>query len=455
MFDLDAFVHSPSLDELESFKKSDIIVICKHYQLECKASMVKSTLVKLIAQHLVDEQIGGEDFQNLIDSGDQDRFVKLKELENKSKELEFKSRELELRSLESERDHDLQREKLAIERDKISRDKKERAYFDPSRVCKLVPPFKEQDIDQYFTHFEKVASNLEWPKESWTSLLQTVFTGKARQAYNDLSDEKSKDYETVKQTVLKVYELIPEAYRLKFRARKMSEGETHVEFVRNKERLFDKWVKAKNVCGDYEKFRQLMLLEEIKQCIHPDIQLFLDDQEIGDIYGAAEKADYYSLTHKISNKSYKQSSSYRPVKHDYYQNNRDSNRNFLHQRDSVDYKPSDTPANYRPKECSYCYKKGHNEHECYKKLRQQNTHKPKPLQCTAIQKGCHDSVNEITPSKTLHAPVQDRETKVPRITANDKVLKYSYDDVQNDFRPFLLMALYLAQRVRTRHLFVF
>ena len=413
MFDLDAFVHSPSLDELESFKKSDIIVICKHYQLECKASMVKSTLVKLIAQHLVDEQIGGEDFQNLIDSGDQDRFVKLKELENKSKELELKSRELELRSLESERDHDLQREKLAIERDKMSRDKKERVYF------------------------EKVASNLEWPKESWTSLLQTVFTGKARQAYNDLSDEKSKDYETVKQTVLKVYELIPEAYRLKFRARKMSEGETHVEFVRNKERLFDKWVKAKNICGDYEKFRQLMLLEEIKQCIHPDIQLFLDDQEIGDIYGAAEKADYYSLTHKISNKSYKQSSSYRPVKHDYYQNNRDSNRNFLHQRDSVDYKPSNTPANYRPKECSYCYKKGHNEHECYKKLRQQNTHKPKPLQCTAIQKGCHDSVNEITPSKTLHAPVQDRETKVPRITANDKVLKYSYDDVQNDFRPFL------------------
>ena len=89
----------------------------------------------------------------------------------------------------------------------------------------------------------------------------------------------------------------------------------------------------------------------------------------------AEKADYYSLTHKIYNKSFKQSSSYRPVQHDYYQNNRDSNRNFLLQRDSVDYKPSNTPANYRPKECSDFYKTGHNEHECYKKLRQQNTHK--------------------------------------------------------------------------------
>ena len=74
-----------------------------------------------------------------------------------------------------------------------------------------------------------------------------------------------------------MYVFIPEAYRLKFRARKMIEGETHVSFVRNK-RLFD-----------------------------------LDDQEIGDIYGTDEKADYYALTHKISNKSFKQSSSYRPV----------------------------------------------------------------------------------------------------------------------------------------------
>ena len=249
-----------------------------------------------------------------------------------------------------------------------------------------------------------------------------VFTRKARQAYNDLSDEKSKDYKTVKQTLLKVYE--PEAYRLKFGARKMSEGETHVEFVRNKERLFDKWVKAKNVCSDYEKFQQLMLLEEIKRCIHPDIQLFLDDQEIGDIYGAAEKADYYSLTHKISNQSFKQSSSSRPVKHDDYQNNGDSNRNFKRKRDSVDYKPSNTLANYRPKECSYCYKRVTMNTNVTKSC-VKNTHQPNRSKCTTIQKGCHDSVNEIIPSNILHAPVHDSETTIPRITANDKVAKYS------------------------------
>ena len=46
-------------------------------------------------------------------------------------------------------------------------------------------------------------------------------------------------------------------------------------------------------------------------------------------------------------------------------------------------------------------------------------------------------MNEITPSNILHAHVHDSETKIPRITANDKVAKYCYDDVQNDFLPFL------------------
>ena len=41
--------------------------------------------------------------------------------------------------------------------------------------------------------------------------------GKAREAYSSLSVEQSSDYEIVKREILKAYELVPEAYRLKFR----------------------------------------------------------------------------------------------------------------------------------------------------------------------------------------------------------------------------------------------
>ncbi len=43
--------------------------------------------------------------------------------------------------------------------------------------------------------------------------LQSVFTGKAQEAYSSLSVEDAMDYLTVKNAVLRAYELVPEAYR--------------------------------------------------------------------------------------------------------------------------------------------------------------------------------------------------------------------------------------------------
>ena len=87
------------------------------------------------------------------------------------------------------------------------------SVFDPARNIKLVPPFQEKEVDKYFAHFEKVADSLNWPKESWVLLLQSVLVGKAQEIYGSLSVEQSSNYEHVKEAILKAYELVPEAYR--------------------------------------------------------------------------------------------------------------------------------------------------------------------------------------------------------------------------------------------------
>ena len=118
--------------------------------------------------------------------------------------------------------------------------------FDPSKVfdvtkhIRLVPPFQEKEVDKYFLHFEKVAENLKWPKEHWTLLLQSVVIGKAREIYTQLPLDQSSDYDTVKNLILKAYELVPEAYRQKFRNCRKEHDQTHVEFARTKEQLFDR-----------------------------------------------------------------------------------------------------------------------------------------------------------------------------------------------------------------------
>ena len=76
--------------------------------------------------------------------------------------------------------------------------------FDVAKHIRLVPPFQEKEVDKYFLHFEKVAEKLNWPKEHWTLLLQSVLIGKAREIYTQLDVEQSHHYETVKELILKV-----------------------------------------------------------------------------------------------------------------------------------------------------------------------------------------------------------------------------------------------------------
>ena len=172
--------------------------------------------------------------------------------------------------------------------------------FDVTKHIRLVPPFQEKEVDKYFLHFEKVAENLNWPKEHWTLLLQSVSIGKACEIYTQLAVEQSHHYETVKELILKGYELVPEAYRQKFRNCKKDSNQTHVEFARNKEQLFDRWCCSKKIDKNYDKLRQLMLVEEFKRCIQSDVKTFSDEKQVETLEEAARLVDDYYLTHKVS-----------------------------------------------------------------------------------------------------------------------------------------------------------
>ena len=125
---------------------------------------------------------------------------RLKELELKEKELvtQLKLKELELRSAST-----------------VTIEETERAVaplFDITKHIQFVPTFSETKLGKYFLHFEKVACSLKWPEESWTLLLQSTLVRKARMAYSALS---------------------------KFRSSIKREGQTYIEFARDKETLFN------------------------------------------------------------------------------------------------------------------------------------------------------------------------------------------------------------------------
>ena len=230
----------------------------------------------------------------------------LRELELKAerekRDLELKAEQekalLEAKKEAAAREHELKMASLG----KHSPSDKASA-FDPGRNIRLVPPFQEKEVDKYFARFEKVADSLNWPKESWVLLLQSVLVGKAQEIYGSLSVEQSSNYEHVKEAILKAYELVPEAYRQKFRNYLKYDSKTHVEFAREKENLFNRWCHSKETGQDFKKLQQMVLLEEFKDKVRPDIRSHLDEQKVEELEKAAIMADDYALTHKMSSKS--------------------------------------------------------------------------------------------------------------------------------------------------------
>ncbi|GFO39875.1 retroviral-like aspartic protease 1 [Plakobranchus ocellatus] len=105
-----------------------------------------------------------------------------------------------------------------------------------------LPNFQDgsDDLDIWLTRFERFAESNGWSWEKWSSSLCALLTGRALDCYRWLSAEQAKDYDKVKEALMKKYDLTEDIYRRKFRTRKPAEGESPDMFiVRNVLRQMD------------------------------------------------------------------------------------------------------------------------------------------------------------------------------------------------------------------------
>ena len=309
-----------SLEPLKKLKKENLVKVAAHYGITPAIGATKSHILNLIKDHCVEHDIIDEvEEKPIAETAD---IVRLKldfereerrlarEAEKALQDAQFAEaqkareaaeaeaqrardlrlaelkearelRELELKAEREKRDLELKAEQekalLEAEKEAAAREHElkmagvgkhspsdKASAFDPARNIRLVPPFQEKEVDKYFAHFEKVADSLNWPKESWVLLLQSVLVGKAQEIYGSLSVEQSSNYEHVKEAILKAYELVPEVYRQKFRNYLKFDSKTQVEFAREKENLFNRWCHSNEIGQDFKKLKQMVLLEEFK-----------------------------------------------------------------------------------------------------------------------------------------------------------------------------------------------
>ena len=403
MFDPEEFLKRPPQEILNTLKalsltRDELVVLARHLEIEPKTSSTKPDIRQLILQVLVTKNIVGEESDEkteekedtetstmMVKTRKYDQEFELEKLklqmelekmrletQREEKEKERQERERERQEKERERERERQERERESTR-QIQEREKERQFeleklklqqsnhpigqsFDVIKNFQAVPSFQEDDVDMFFLHFEKLATNLNWPKDHWTILLQKAFVGKAREIFAELSVEQSQKYEYVKDVVLRGYQLNSEAYHQKFRNCQRDISQTFVEFARVKEQLFDRWCHSKKVNKDFEKLRQLILIEEFKRRIPFHMKTFIDEKQVENLQKAADLADEYFLTHGNFNHQRNQSSDKQ-----YTANPRSGSDSFQQPVNSSQSIRSNSETPF----CNYCKRRGHLRSECF------------------------------------------------------------------------------------------
>ncbi|KAJ8039110.1 hypothetical protein HOLleu_16729 [Holothuria leucospilota] len=178
----DKFVASPSVEELDSLKKSEIVKIAKHYGVEFQPLMRKDEIKRYVLEYLVDESILPSTVLETAITVPTDNTFELKRLEMEmNKEITLKEwkekgkeREKEEREMQREaREHEFRLKQLELGVIKGSDPKigLDTGVFDVSKHVKFVPKFQEDNVEKFFNHFEKLGEQLKWLRDKWSILI--------------------------------------------------------------------------------------------------------------------------------------------------------------------------------------------------------------------------------------------------------------------------------------------
>ncbi|GFO01375.1 retroviral-like aspartic protease 1 [Plakobranchus ocellatus] len=124
-----------------------------------------------------------------------------------------------------------------------------------------LPNFQDgrDDLDIWLTRFERFAESNGWSMEKFSSSLCALLTGHALDCYGRLSAEQAKDYDKVKEALVKRYDLTEDGYRRKFRTCKQAEGESSDVFIVRIVTYLDRWIELSKTDKSYEKLKDLIV----------------------------------------------------------------------------------------------------------------------------------------------------------------------------------------------------
>ncbi|XP_078583228.1 uncharacterized protein LOC144865955 [Branchiostoma floridae x Branchiostoma japonicum] len=216
----------------------------KERQVEMEKLKLEAEKLKLEAEEKEKERQVEIEKQKLeAEEKEKERQVEIEKLK-----LQAEEKERERQEKEAERRHQLEMRQLGPEGGAAAETESVRA-----KIPKL-PAFEDgkDDLDAFLQRFESFATSNGWKETTWASILSALLNGTALQVYSRLSDYEARDYNKVKEALMKRYNLTEDGFRAKFRHNQPEKGESPEQFLVRLTKYLDRWVDLSKTTRDYE-----------------------------------------------------------------------------------------------------------------------------------------------------------------------------------------------------------
>ena len=140
-------------------------------------------------------------------------------------------------------------------------------------------PFKphEEAIDDYLDRYEELAELHNIPEDKKALKLSLSLRGVGYQIYSSLSATDKKNYDVVKSSLFRHFQVTGENYRRKFRNSRKESHETYVQFSNRLNMSLLKWLKLADLNTTFEDLRDAMILEQIKNTLPSNTRTFIEE----------------------------------------------------------------------------------------------------------------------------------------------------------------------------------
>jgi len=127
-----------------------------------------------------------------------------------------------------------------------------------------MPPFDDakDNMDAFIHRFEINASSQKWPENKWAVYLSALLRGTALAVHSRLSLEDAKDYDILKNALLRRFNFTEEGFKRKFHSAKPEVNEAPAQFIARLSNYFNRWQDFSGIEKTFEALRDLMVREQ-------------------------------------------------------------------------------------------------------------------------------------------------------------------------------------------------